>query len=264
MPWWGAVCSAAAPVLLAAGSTIGGHLQPRPYNAMTSTVSALAALGAADRWVMTLAFAAAGACEIVTGLALRPAALAGRLILVTGGAAGLLVAASPEPAGGGGSLRHALTAAAGLAAMAAWPTAARQRGPSVPWGLRPRVSAAASALLFSVLLWFGAELIADGALEGLAERVLGGTLTLWPLLVVLSCRRGQARATASPQGTLSRTSRSLRLGDARSPRRGRGSLLRQKLRHRLGTAEPVREDSDVPSQRPRSPGRHVVRVGAAA
>ena len=54
VPWWGAVCSAAAPVLLAAGSTIGGHLQPRPYNAMTSTVSALAALGAADRWVMTL------------------------------------------------------------------------------------------------------------------------------------------------------------------------------------------------------------------
>ena len=35
-----AVCSAAAPVLLAAGSTIGGHLQPRPYNAMTGTVSA--------------------------------------------------------------------------------------------------------------------------------------------------------------------------------------------------------------------------------
>ena len=83
-------------------------------------------------------------------------------------------------------------------------------------------------------------------------------------LVVLSCRRGQARATASPQGTLSRTSRSLRLGDARSPRRGRGSLLRQKLQHKLGTAEPVREDSDVPSQRPGSPGRHVVRVGAAA
>jgi hypothetical protein len=71
-------------VLLAAGSTIGGHLQPRPYNAMTGTVSALAALGAANRWVMTLAFAAAGACEIATGLALRPAAVAGRLILATG------------------------------------------------------------------------------------------------------------------------------------------------------------------------------------
>ena len=194
VPWWGAVCSAAAPVLLGAGSTIGGHLQPRPYNAMTGTVSALAALGAADRWVMTLAFAAAGACEIATGLALRPAGVAGRLILVIGGAAGLLVAASPEPAGAGGSLRHALTAALGLAAMAAWPAAARRRGPSVPWGLRPRVSAAASVLLLGVLLWFGAELIAGGGLDGLAERVLGGTLTLWPPLVVLSCRRRQPPA----------------------------------------------------------------------
>ena len=164
VPWWGAVCSAAAPVLLTVGSTIGGRFQPRPYNAMTSTVSALAALGAADRWVMTLAFAAAGACEVATGLALRPAALAGRLILVTGGAAGLLVAASPERAGDGGSLRHALTAAVGLAAMAAWPTAA---------------------------------LIAGGGLDGLAERVLGGTLTLWPPLVVLSCRRGRPPAAAA-------------------------------------------------------------------
>ena len=94
-------------------------------------------------------------------------ALTGRLILVTGGAAGLLVAASPEPAGGGGSLRHALTAALGLAAMAAWPAAARRRGPSVPWGLRPRVSAAASVLLLGVLLWFGAELIVGGGLDGL-------------------------------------------------------------------------------------------------
>jgi len=104
VPWWGVVSSAAAPVLLVGGWTVAAGLQPRSFNAVTSTISALAADGAADRWVMTLAFAAAGACEIVTGLALRPAALAGRLILVTGGAAGLLVAASPEPAGGGGSL----------------------------------------------------------------------------------------------------------------------------------------------------------------
>ena len=81
---------------------------------------------------MTLAFAAAGACEIATGLALRPAAVAGRLILVTGGAAGLLVAASPEPAEGGGSLRHALTAAAGLAALAPGPGPSGQEPAGAP------------------------------------------------------------------------------------------------------------------------------------
>ena len=68
----------------------------------------------------------------------------------------------------------------------------------MPWGLRPRVSAAASVLLLGVLLWFGAELLAGAGLDGLAERVLGGTPTLWPPLVVLSCRRGQARDGASP------------------------------------------------------------------
>jgi hypothetical protein len=177
VPCWGAVCSAAAPVLLAAGSMIGGHLQPRPYNAMTGTVSALAALGAANRWVMTLAFAAAGACEIATGLALRPAAVAGRLILATGGARACWSRRARSPPGGGGSLRHALTAAVGLTAMAAWTGRSRRRGPSVPWGLRPRVSAAGSVLLLGVLLWCSAELIASGGLDGLAERVLGGTPT---------------------------------------------------------------------------------------
>jgi hypothetical protein len=38
---------------------------------------------------MSLAFAAAGACEVITGLALRPAAAPGRLILMAGGLAGV-------------------------------------------------------------------------------------------------------------------------------------------------------------------------------
>jgi hypothetical protein len=137
---------------------------------------------------MTLAFLLAGAFEVVTGLSLRPAAAAGRLILMAGGVAGLLVAASPEPAGAGGSVRHMSVATAGLVALAAWPAAARRRGPSVPWGLRPAVSAVASAVLLAVLLWFGAELLTSGGQAGLAERLLGGLQTLWPVLVILSCR----------------------------------------------------------------------------
>ena len=77
--------SAASPVLLAAGWTTAASLQALPYNPVADTVSALAGTGATDRWVMTLAFALAGACEIVTGLALRPARTAGRLILMAGG-----------------------------------------------------------------------------------------------------------------------------------------------------------------------------------
>jgi Protein of unknown function (DUF998) len=79
-------------------------------------------------------------------------------------------------------------AAAALVALAAWPAAARRRGPSVPWALRPAVSAGASAVLLAVLLWFGAELLTSGGQAGLAERLLGGLQTLWPVLVILSCR----------------------------------------------------------------------------
>ena len=183
-------------MLLVSGWTIAARLQPGSFNAVTSSVSALAAQGAADRWVMTFAFLIAGACEVATGLALRPATPAGRLVLMAGGAAGMLVAASPEPAGGGSSGRHAVAAVAGLVALAVWPAAARRRGHWVPWGLRPGVSASASAVLLGHLLWFGAELVTGAGQAGLAERVMGALQALWPLLVVLSCYRSQSPGQA--------------------------------------------------------------------
>src|SRR5581483_2070313 len=176
--WWGVVSSALAPVLLIGGWTVAAALQPRPFNAVASTISSLAAVGAADRWVMTLALLAVGACDVVTGLALRPAALPGRLILIAGGMAGLLVAANPEPARGG-SPQHAFWATGGFLALAVWPVGARRRGPLVPFGLRPAVAAVATGVLFGLLAWFGAELIMRGAQIGLAERVLTGAHGAW-------------------------------------------------------------------------------------
>jgi len=49
------VSAAVAPVLLISGWTFAAGLQRGTYNAVADTVSALAAEGAADRWVMTLA-----------------------------------------------------------------------------------------------------------------------------------------------------------------------------------------------------------------
>ena len=134
---------------------------------------------------MTLTFAVAGACEVITGLALRPAAAPGRLILMAGGVAGVLVAANPQHAGG--SLAHAVWAVAGLSALTAWPGAAWRRGPTVPWGLRPAVSVSAAAILLGLLAWFCAELVAGGGQVGLAERVMGVAQASWPLAVTLSC-----------------------------------------------------------------------------
>ena len=193
VPWWGVVSSAVAPVLLVGGWTVAAGLQPRSFSPVTGTISALAAEGATDRWVMTLALAGVGTCYVLTGLALRPASPAGRLILMTGGVATALVAANPEPAGGGGSVPHTVWAAIGFVTLAAWPLAARKRGPLVPAGLRPGVSARAAAVLLGLLVWFGAELIAGGRQVGLAERVLAGAQAVWPLAVVLTCRRSQSR-----------------------------------------------------------------------
>ncbi|MGD0375465.1 MAG: hypothetical protein ABSB01_12885 [Streptosporangiaceae bacterium] len=64
----------------------------------------------------------------------------------------------------------------------------------MPAGLQPAVSASAAGVLLGLLVWFGAELIAGGRQVGLAERVLAGAQAVWPLAVVLTCRRSQSRA----------------------------------------------------------------------
>ena len=203
VPWWGLVSSAVAPVLLVGGWTLAAGLQPGSFDAVAGTISSLAAEGAADRWVMTLALAGTGACHVITGLALRPAASAGRLVLMSGGAAIVLVAAFPETAGDGGSLPHTFWSTVGFVALAVWPLAARRRGPLVPAWLRPGVCAVAAGVLLGLLAWFGAELIGGGRQVGLAERVLAGAEAVWPLIVVLACRWSQSRARMRRNGPVS-------------------------------------------------------------
>jgi hypothetical membrane protein len=194
VPWWGLVSSAAAPVLLVGGWTLAAGLQPGSFDAVTGTISSLAAQGAADRWVMTFALAGTGACHVITGLALRPASPAGRFILMAGGAAVVLVAAYPETSGGGGSLAHTFWSTVAFVALAVWPLAACRRGPLAPTSLRPGDCAVAAGVLLGLLVWFYAELIGAGGQLGLAERVLAGAEAVWPLMVVLACRLNQARA----------------------------------------------------------------------
>jgi hypothetical membrane protein len=186
VPWWGVISSAAAPVLLVGGWTVAAGLQPR-FDPVADTVSALAAIGATDRWVMTLTFLLVGACYILTALALSPAKAPGRLILFAGAAAGMLVAANPEHPGGFGSVPHFVFAAVGFAGLTAWPAGACRGGAAVPWGLRPAVAAGAVTVLLALLCWFGAELILGAHQVGLAERVVGAAQAAWPLAVVLSC-----------------------------------------------------------------------------
>jgi hypothetical membrane protein len=197
VPWWGIVSSAATPVLLVSGWTIAADLQPQPFDPIKQSVSSLAGAGADEPWVMTLAFIVVAGCYITTALALRPAALAGRLALIAAGLAGMLVAASPQAAPGGFSLAHAFWSALGFAFLAGWPLAARRPGPLVPWALRPAAAVCASAVITGLLAWFVVELVTGSSDIGLAERVLGCAQATWPLLVALSGRH--AVATSWPE-----------------------------------------------------------------
>jgi hypothetical protein len=54
-------------------------------------------------------------------------------------------------------------------------------------------------VLLALVLWFGAELITGSGQAGLAERAAGAAQALWPLAVVLSCRRIRAPAMPFPR-----------------------------------------------------------------
>jgi hypothetical protein len=189
VPWWGVVSSVVAPVLMVTGWTVAAGLQPYPFDPVSQPVSALAAVGATDRWVMMLTFLVVGACDVVTALALRPARTAGRLTLMAAAVAGVFVVLNPERPGVMMPVPHMIWSAAGCLALVAWPVAASRRGDSVPWALRPAVAASVAAVLLVLLAWFAAELIAGGGTAGLAERIFGIAQGLWLLAVVVFCRR---------------------------------------------------------------------------
>jgi len=188
IPWWALASSGAAPVLLGGGLALAQWRQPPGYDPVRDTISALAALGATDRWIMTSALAGLGACHLATALGLRPVPRTGRVVLGVGGVATVLVAAFPQPTEGN-SLSHTVAATAAFSALALWPLFATDLDSGAPL-LRRSTSVAASAVLAALVLAFVAEV--HGGHRGLAERAAAGAQALWPLAVVLTTRRAQA------------------------------------------------------------------------
>lgn len=184
IPWWAVASAGSAPVLLAGGWTLAGSLQPAGYDPVRDTISALAAQGAADRWVMTSALLGLGACHLLTAAGLGPARRLGRAVLAGGGAATLLVAAFPQTARGN-SVAHAVAAAVAFTAVGSWPAFAGRRGHWAPL-LTRTISMAAAVILLGLVTWFG--FVLGGDHRGLGERVAAGAEALWPLAVVLTTR----------------------------------------------------------------------------
>lgn len=185
VPWWARTAAAAAPVLLIGGWTVAAARQVGGFDPVHQTISALAAHGATDRWLMTAALAGTGVSYIVTALGLRGAALPGRVLLGCGGVATVGVAAFPL-AETGDSVAHAVVAGIAFVSVAAWPTVAGRPDADLPIGLRRPVALVAGAVLLGLVGWFAVEL--NGPRVGLAERVAAGAQALWPFVVVLTTR----------------------------------------------------------------------------
>jgi hypothetical membrane protein len=190
-PWWVVCAAVLAPVLLIGGWTIAATFQPPTYLWTQDTISALARIGAPERWFMTTAFAGLGVCYLLIAFGLRAAAPLGRAVLFIGGGTTILLSALPLPPTGT-SRAHGLVALAGFLAMALWPlAAARWSGATelTPWAFRVPVAIAATVALLGINGWFGLSLLPH-ELVGVSERASAAAEALWPLAVVLSTRVG--------------------------------------------------------------------------
>jgi hypothetical membrane protein len=191
VPWWGIASSVLAPVILIGGWTLAADLQPVPFNAIQRSISALGAVGMPYRWVIAVTLLGVGVCHAATGIALRPAAEAGRALLIIGGISSILIAVNPQPSGGG-SLAHEAFSLVGVVVMTIWPLAAVRRESGAPFGLRPVAAVVMTGFTLALLVWFTIELF-HGPELGLAERTVTADQSLWPLLVVLSARWARQR-----------------------------------------------------------------------
>jgi hypothetical membrane protein len=184
MPWWGVVSSVLAPIFLIGGWTVAAAIQPVPFDSVTRSISALAAQGMPYRWLITAALLGVGACHAISGLALRPVADAGRIMLIFGGLSGMLIAAYPQHVHSGSPI-HEIFSVSGVVLMTLWPVAGIRLDGGAPAALRPQAAWAYELFTLGLLLWFTTQLF-GGADLGLAERAITADQSLWPLVVVLS------------------------------------------------------------------------------
>lgn len=186
---WALVSATCAPIILVGGWTYAAILQPAGFDSARDTISALAAIGATDRAVMTWALLLVGACHIITASGLPEARIAGRVVLAIGGLATIGVALVPLPASGTSTL-HGLFAFVAFGCLGAWPLFAWQRLPTTSWALLPGPSFAAGAALTLLVVGFAGSLV-SGEFVGATERLAAAAQAVWPTVVVWFAFRAQ-------------------------------------------------------------------------
>lgn len=199
MRWWTPLSACLAPMALIGSWTVAAARRP-DFHSARDTISALAAAGAPQRWIVTAGLTVTGACHLLTAAGLSDARARGRVLLALGGVATLAVAAFPLPAAHGTSTLHTISATMAFVALSVWPGAAvwsdapahpGRRATNDPFGRR--IGYCAVAVLLVTLAAFVAAL-AQGRYVGLAERITAATQVLWPLAAVAMIHMNRATA----------------------------------------------------------------------
>jgi hypothetical protein len=175
-----------SPLVLTVGWLVAGRLQPPSYNPIRQTVSVMAGHDGTDRWVMTAALLAVGACYVITAAGLRAVGWWARLMLIVAGACSFGIAASPEPAGGPSAV-HLTFTGVGAVMIATWPAVAAWGGPRRHFLLTARGCAIVTASFLAMLAWTVVE-THGGPDLGLAERLTASVQTTWPFIVAVLLR----------------------------------------------------------------------------
>ncbi len=160
------------PLALIVGFVAGAARQPGYYDSVRDTISALAARGAVDRWIMTTALVVLGVAHLISSAALS------RPLLAIGGLCTVGLAFAPEPVVGS-SVVHGLLATVAFVLLAVW-------------GLPQDKIAATVLVALVVVFWIALE--SDGWV-GLTERVAAVSEALWPIAVVWREHARVARQT---------------------------------------------------------------------
>lgn len=196
--WWAPLSAVLAPLVLLVGWGYAGSMTPG-FDRVAQPWSDLWAANAPNRWVMTAAVAAVGACHIATAVGLRPVDPAGRWLLGVGGGFMLLWAATPNHFVGRYFLGHTFSGVLTFACLSLWAAVSARVGPHLPFVLRRPVAASASGigLLLLVVTFLG--IITGAPNLGVREGALMVWTALWPLAVVVGARHtGVSPASLGP------------------------------------------------------------------
>jgi hypothetical membrane protein len=169
-----------APIVLVTGLLAAQAHWPGP-DPVDQSLSALAGLGATDRWIMSATLGVVGILLVLVAGGLRPRVpTPAWVVLGAGGALLALAGLEPQPVGGYNMVHMG---AAGLAwlAFTLWPLGLAL-SPTVTPRLR-RASVLAVVVLALLVAWFSVELVTTGPWYGLSQRVVVLAQAVWPVVV---------------------------------------------------------------------------------